>query len=103
MKEIIFGVTEDEIDAGHVASALGYGIHTEGDTLPDLRENLREAVACYFDESTDPVDLIRLHFVRDEVLDVSAKRLISSLRVLGYSITRQHSSHIRLITFLQVA
>ncbi len=32
--------------------------------------------------------------------DVSAERLISSLRVLGYSITRQHGSHIRLTTLL---
>ncbi len=68
MKEIVFEVTEDDIDGGYVASALGYGIHTEGDTLPDLRKNIREAVACYFDESMDPVGLIRLHFVRDEVL-----------------------------------
>jgi predicted RNase H-like HicB family nuclease len=68
MKEIIFEVTEDAIDGGYTASAIGYGIHTEGDTLPELRENVREAVACYFDESTEPIKVIRLHFVRDEVL-----------------------------------
>ncbi len=68
MKEIVFEVTEDGIDGGYVASALGYGIHTEGDTLPELRENVREAVACYFDESMESAGLIRLHFVRDEVL-----------------------------------
>ncbi len=32
--------------------------------------------------------------------DVSAERLISSLRVLGYSITRQQGSHVRLTTLL---
>jgi hypothetical protein len=68
MKEIIFQVIEDDIDGGYTASAIGYGIHTEADTLPKLRENIREAVACYFNESTDPVGVIRLHFVRDEVL-----------------------------------
>ena len=30
MSEIIFEVTEDEVDGGHSASAIGYGIHTLG-------------------------------------------------------------------------
>jgi len=68
MKEIIFEVTDDVVDGGYTATAIGYGIHTEADTLPALRENIREAVACYFDESMEPVGMIRLHFVRDEVL-----------------------------------
>jgi predicted RNase H-like HicB family nuclease len=68
MKEVIFEVTEDDIDGGYSASALGYGIHTEADTLLELKQNIREAVACYFDETMDGVGLIRLHFVRDEVL-----------------------------------
>ena len=68
MKEIFFEVTEDSIDGGYTASAIGYGIHTEADSLGELRECIREAVACYFDEATEPVGMIRLHFVRDEVL-----------------------------------
>jgi predicted RNase H-like HicB family nuclease len=68
MKEIIFEVTEDEVDGGYTASAIGYGIHTEADTINELRDNIRDAVACYFDESMEPVGMIRLHFVRDEVL-----------------------------------
>ena len=50
--EIIFEVSEDEIDGGYSASALGYGIHTQADTLDELRRNIREAVDCYFDSST---------------------------------------------------
>jgi len=68
MRKIIFEVTEDQIDGGYAASAIGYGIHTEADSLFELRESIRAAVACYFDESMDPVGVIRLHFVRDEVL-----------------------------------
>lgn len=49
MTEIIFEVSEDEIDGGYSATALGYGIHTEGETLEDLRRNIKEAVECYFD------------------------------------------------------
>ena len=66
--EIIFEVSEDELDGGYSASALGFGIHTEGDTLDELRRNVREAVDCYFDETMERPRLIRLHYVRDEVL-----------------------------------
>ena len=66
--EIIFEVSEDEVDGGYTASALGYGIHTEGDSLEDLRRNVKEAVDCYFDDTMPRPKLIRLHFVREEVL-----------------------------------
>lgn len=39
MTEIIFEVTEDEVDGGYSASALGYGIHTQGGTLEEVRAN----------------------------------------------------------------
>jgi len=68
MNEIIFEVREDESDGGYTASALGVGIHTQGDTLDELRANVREAVDCYYDEDTTAPKIIRLHFVRDEVL-----------------------------------
>ena len=66
--EIIFEVTEDEVDGGYSARALGYGIHTQADCVEDLRQNVREGVACYFDESMDRPTVIRLHFVRDEII-----------------------------------
>lgn len=68
MREIIFEVTEDEADGGYSASALGYGIHTQGDSLDEIRRNVHEAVNCYFDENMSRPKLIRLHFVRDELL-----------------------------------
>ncbi len=68
MSEIIFEVSEDEVDGGYSANALGYGIHTEGETLEELRQNVKEAVECYFDETMKNPGLIRLLFVRDEVL-----------------------------------
>lgn len=69
MKEIIFEVLED-IEGGYTASALGFGIHTQGDTLDELKHMVREAVDCYFDTDAERPALIRLHFVRDEVLAV---------------------------------
>ena len=66
--EIIFEVREDEVDGGYAASALGVGIHTQGGSLEEVRANVREAVACYYDEGAKAPAVIRLHFVRDEVL-----------------------------------
>lgn len=66
--EIVFEVGEDELDGGYSASAPGFGIHTQGDTIDDLRRNVREAVDCYFDEGMARPRPIRLHYVRDEVL-----------------------------------
>ena len=68
MSEIIFEVREDETGGGYTASALGVGIHTEADTLEALRVNVKEAVDCYYDENAAAPKIIRLHFVRDEVL-----------------------------------
>ena len=66
--EIIFEVREDEADGGYIARALGYSVFTEGDTLEELRHNVKEATDCYFDETMEAPKIIRLHFVRDEVL-----------------------------------
>jgi predicted RNase H-like HicB family nuclease len=68
VEEIIFEVREDEADGGYTAQALGYGIHTQGDTLEELRAMVKDAVDCYFDETMVIPKVIRLHFVRDEVL-----------------------------------
>ncbi len=65
--EIIFEVTEAE-EGGYCASALGYGINTQGETLEELRAMVRDAVGCYFDSPEQAPKIIRLHFVRDEVL-----------------------------------
>jgi len=68
MSEVIFDVREDTVDGGFTASALGFGIHTEADTMEALSANVRESVDCYFDESAEAPKIIRLHFVRHEVL-----------------------------------
>ena len=69
MKEIIFEVLEDP-EGGYCASALGFGIHTQADAVEALREEVRDAVDCYFDDAADRPSVARLHFVRDEVMAV---------------------------------
>ena len=66
MNEIIF-LIEEAGEGGFTARALGESIFTEADTLEALRQQVREAVNCHFDEGKAP-KVIRLHFVRDEVL-----------------------------------
>ena len=70
MSEIIFEVQEDEADGGYVATALGHAIATQGDTIEEVRAMVREAVRCHFGDGVPGKmpSIIRLHFVRDEVL-----------------------------------
>jgi hypothetical protein len=63
--EVIFSI-EEAPEGGFVARALGYSIFTEADDLDALRNAVRDAVRCHFDEADRP-KVIRLHFVREEV------------------------------------
>lgn len=65
-KEIIF-LVEDAPEGGYAARALGYSVFTEADTWEELRQAIRDAVQCHFDEAEQP-DIIRMHVVREEVL-----------------------------------
>jgi hypothetical protein len=67
MNEIIFEVTQDDLESGYSASALGHGISTQAESLEELRDMVRDAVKCHFFDG-EPPKVIRLHFVRDEVL-----------------------------------
>ena len=68
MAEIIF-VVEEAPEGGYTARALGASIFTEADNLPALREQVRDAVRCHFEDGAAP-RVIRLHFVREELLTV---------------------------------
>ena len=57
MKEIIFEVLEQPMGQGFLATAIGIGIHTEADTLEELRANVREAVDCHLDDSMEPPNI----------------------------------------------
>ncbi|AEA47737.1 type II toxin-antitoxin system HicB family antitoxin [Archaeoglobus veneficus] len=65
LNEIIFLV--EETDDGYTAQALGYSIFTQADSIEELREMVKDAVECHFDEEERP-EIIRLHIVRQEVL-----------------------------------
>jgi hypothetical protein len=65
MNELIF-VVENAPEGGYTARALGESIFTAAEDLPTLREQVKDAVRCHFDEGGRP-KVIRLHFVSEEV------------------------------------
>lgn len=66
MNEVIF-VVEEAPEGGYVATAVGASIVTEADDAARLHEQVRDAVRCHFEPGQTP-KIIRLHFVREEVL-----------------------------------
>ena len=66
--EIVFQVWESP-EGGYEARAVGHNIFTEADDWEGLREMMRDAVLCHFDEGEAPRS-IRVHFVQGEVIPV---------------------------------
>jgi hypothetical protein len=66
VNEIIF-LIEEAPEGGYTARALGHSIFTEAESMDALRSQIRDAVKCHFDEGGYP-KVIRLHFVREEVI-----------------------------------
>ncbi len=64
--EVIF-LVEEAPEGGFTAKALGHSIFTEAESWDELREAIRDAVNCHFEPGEIP-PVIRLHFVREEVL-----------------------------------
>jgi len=73
MREIVFTVTSCSDTGGYVArwdDAPGRGgITTQGDTLQELQDMVREAVDAYF-EGPRPKS-VRLHFAEDPVVSLT--------------------------------
>ena len=68
MTEIIF-IVEEAAEGGYTARALDFSIFTEADDAAGVSEKVRDAVRCHFDEGERP-RIVRLHFVRQEILTV---------------------------------
>lgn len=66
--EIIF-VVEESPEGGYAARALGESIFTEAEDIDSLKLNVREAVLTHFEGNNMP-SIIRLHFVKEELIKV---------------------------------
>lgn len=69
MKEITFLVHEAE-EGGYYAESVGNGIFAEGETIQELKENIKGGIDCYYNSSEDTPKFVHLHFVRDEVFAI---------------------------------
>lgn len=67
MNGIVFSV-EEAPEGGLTARALGEAIFTEADDFESLKEMVRDAVRCHFPDEKERPKVIRLHYVRDEVI-----------------------------------
>ena len=66
MNEIIF-LVQEAVEGGFEAKALSTSIYTEADTLDELKNSIRDAVACHFEDHEKP-KVIHLHHVREETI-----------------------------------
>ena len=65
MEEITFVVTEAQ-EGGFEAKGVGISIFTEADSWAALKDEVRDAVRCHFED--DNQRLIRLHYIKDEII-----------------------------------
>jgi hypothetical protein len=54
-------------EGGYTARALGHSIFTEAESMDALRAQIRDPVKCHFEDGQSP-KVLRLHFVREEVI-----------------------------------
>ena len=52
MTEIVFQVEEDP-DGGFAARAVGASIFTEADSIEALRDNIRDAIKCHYENAAE--------------------------------------------------
>ena len=50
MREIVF-IVEESQDGGYFARAVNHAIFTQGDTIPELKSMISDAVRCHFEEA----------------------------------------------------
>jgi predicted RNase H-like HicB family nuclease len=67
MKEIIFLIEEDP-EGGFNARAFGASIHTEGESMEEIKKNILTALRCHYENENDIPKIIRLHYVKEEIM-----------------------------------
>jgi hypothetical protein len=65
--EVLCVVTEAP-EGGYIAEPVGAAIVAEADDLSELKQQVRDAVACHYGDAMEHPTAIRLHFVRGEVI-----------------------------------
>jgi predicted RNase H-like HicB family nuclease len=70
MKAIVFQIEEDVEDSGYIAEAYTSNnghIITQGDTIDELKEMIKDALECHFENSLEIPHKVIMKFIRQEV------------------------------------
>lgn len=70
MEQITFNIEEDSDDGGFVAEAFTQDnsqIITQGDTIEELKNMIKNALECHFDNPKDVPRKVILKFIRQEI------------------------------------
>jgi sulfur relay (sulfurtransferase) DsrF/TusC family protein len=70
MTELIF-LVEEAPEGGFTAKALDVAIFTEAETTEQIKVMIKDAVLCHFEDDEMP-KLIRLHYVREEIINIAS-------------------------------
>ncbi len=64
-------IVQELPEGGYIAQSLGACIVTEADDLESLKQEVRDAVCCHFDDNCKPhrVKLRFIQVVREEILE----------------------------------
>ena len=76
MKKITINIRPDHESGGFNAwwdDPRGGGITTQGETIPELHDMIRDAVELYFGDRADRPESVGLHFVEDPTMVLAAK------------------------------
>ncbi len=68
MSEMIF-IVENSDEGGFTAKSLSCSIYTEGQTLDELKENIKDAIKCHCDAKEIP-HIVHLHIIKDEIMAI---------------------------------
>ena len=60
----------EDAPGGFTARSLGDSIFVEADDEQILTEQIRDAILCHFEDEKDRPQIVRLHFVREQLLAV---------------------------------
>lgn len=66
MDEIIFTI-EQNLEGGFTAKSIDKSIFTEGNNLDELKQNIRNAVTCHFEDQQNIQRFIKLRFTKKRV------------------------------------
>ncbi len=63
----LYFLVKDSLEGGYEAKAIGNSIFTQAETYEELKINIKDAVACHFEDSELP-KMIRIHYDKEEII-----------------------------------